>query len=431
MKYIIRLFIPIMVVFALSACVKNQTDHNKEPEKVVTNTSNDHQSKTIHQENQIIKMKELADKGEVENASTKLTQNFKYVQEKWGQPDKIDQVNNGFYAVYDEKKITYGYNNKNIIYDVRSYDKQLQNLDFKLIQKVLGKPYDQRKNNEENIVVYQVNKSYQLKFIIKQSTGKVDHISVYDQQWDQACCKQAEKTDYFLPIKGNSNQLSDFAWKNMMKWREDAVLLAKKHKEVSVNGPNVKKVALTFDDGPDNINTPEIINTLEKFHVKGNFFFIGERVKQYPEVVKQAYQNGNLVLSHSYFHDDLTKKNSAEMKKDLLDTEKAIEKIIGKKPAILRPPYGETNQSVISNASQLGYHIVLWSIDTLDWSQKDYENIVKNVVSNVRNGDIILMHSNDDKAETAKAVPIIIEELNKKGFEIVDLSELLSIQPYK
>lgn len=89
------------------------------------------------------------------------------------------------------------------------------------------------------------------------------------------------------------------------------------------------------------------------------------------------------------------------------------------------------DEKVISAAKEQDSVIIIWSIDTLDWSQKEKADIQKNVLDNVRNGDIILMHSDDDKTETAKAVPTIIKELKLRGFEIVDAATLLNTDPYK
>jgi peptidoglycan-N-acetylglucosamine deacetylase len=102
-----------------------------------------------------------------------------------------------------------------------------------------------------------------------------------------------------------------------------------------------------------------------------------------------------------------------------------------KEPAILRTPYGDTNGKVVDISKQEGYSIVLWSIDTLDWSQRDSNNIVNNVIDNLRNGDIILMHSDSDKNETKKALPFLIEELQKRNIEIVDLETLLNVKAYQ
>lgn len=152
---------------------------------------------------------------------------------------------------------------------------------------------------------------------------------------------------------------------------------------------------------------------------------------EHPEVVKKAFTQGNLVLSHSFNHVELTKLNNEAVRKEIDNAGQAIKSVIGKEPAILRTPYGDTNAQVAEVSSQAGYSIVLWSIDTLDWSQKDAKNIVANVMENVRNGDIILMHSDTDKIETKKALPMIIQELQKRNFEIVSLDDLLNIKAYQ
>ncbi|MFZ7944953.1 MULTISPECIES: polysaccharide deacetylase family protein [Bacillaceae] len=165
--------------------------------------------------------------------------------------------------------------------------------------------------------------------------------------------------------------------------------------------------------------TPEIIDILAAYHVKGNFFFLGNKVKEHPDVVKQAFNQGNLVLSHSNHHVELTKLSKEAARKEIDDAGEEIQSVIGKEPAFLRTLYGDTNAQVAAISKQEGFSIVLWSIDTLDWSQKDSQNIVNNVIANVRNGDIILMHSDSDKIETKKALPLLIEELQKRNFEIV------------
>lgn len=241
----------------------------------------------------------------------------------------------------------------------------------------------------------------------------------------------ASKNDYILDIKGKSNKLSEPAWASMQKWRKDIVLFSKNQDNVYINGPDVKKVALSFDDGPDEVITPAIIDILAAYHVKGNFFFIGSKVKEHPDVVMDAFNNGNLVLSHSYNHVELTKLGKEAIRLEINQAGKAIKSVIGKEPGILRTPYGDTNAQVAEVSKQEGYSIVLWSIDTLDWSQKDSTNIVRNVIDNLRNGDIILMHSDSDKITTKSALPLLIEELQKRKVEIVDLETLLNVKAYQ
>ena len=345
-----------------------------------------------------------------------LDNTMEQVKEQWGEPNQVDLAGAGYYAVYENRDITFGYHENGEIFDVRSYSKDLQKLTFDWIEKSLGSPVQEAEFNGDNIYTYQVNEIIQLKFVIPKASKVVDHISVFNPK------KAALTTEkYYLEIKGKSNRLSDSAWGKMLEWREQIVDFSKGQENVFVNGPNKKMVALTFDDGPDEATTSGVIDILEKYDVIGNFFFVGSNVKKYPAVVKKAFDKGHLVLNHSYNHVDLAKLANEEIQSEIDKTEAAIEAIIGKRPAMIRPPFGETDQQVASIAKEEGYSVVLWSIDTLDWSQKEASNIVKNVIDNIRNGDIILMHTTSETSETKKALPIIIEELQKRNIEIVGL----------
>ncbi|MGG3564061.1 polysaccharide deacetylase family protein [Neobacillus rhizosphaerae] len=351
---------------------------------------------------------------------------FSEVKKAWGDPDKIDQVGNGYYATYSKKFTVFGYTQDGLIYDVRSNEPSIQDLTLADIKKVMGNPKSTSSFQNDQIYTYNINKEYQLKWIIPISTSKVDHISVYS---DVELSNVPE--NYILSIKGTSQNLSASAWESMVKWRQSILTFPKNYPhDVFVNGPNKKMVALTFDDGPDRINTPQIITALKQENVKGTFFFIGQKVEQNPDIVKLAYDNGNVIGSHSYLHHELTKVSAEGIRQDLNKSSEAIRRIIGRSPALLRPPYGDTDIKVINVAKEKQYKVIIWSIDTLDWSQKDQKHIQKNIFDNVRNGDIILMHSDDDKTETASAVPTIIKELKRRGFEIVDVATLLNTNPY-
>jgi peptidoglycan-N-acetylglucosamine deacetylase len=381
-------------------------------------------------DSQVTKIAQLASSGMIQGSDFKLGDYKQSVSTGWGPADSYEVINDVTYVVYKKRNITFGFTNSKIS-DLRSYQTARLRLTVEQIEADLGKPVRTHRNSREQIMVYQPRDNVQLKFIIPAKSGFVDHISVVTKSNNKEDAANNEKPSYFLPIVGTSKKLSPSSWANMVKWRENAVELGKVHANVHVNGPDKKQIALTFDDGPDQINTPAIIDALEANNVKGSFFFIGKKVNQYPNIVKKAYDDGNLVLNHSFSHSDLSKLNKKEIENELIQTETAINKVIGKKPAILRPPYGESDGEVLSAALSEGYEIVLWSIDTLDWSQKERNNIIRNAVDNARNGDIILMHSDEGKHETAESVLVLIEEFKKRGFEIVDVSELLKIEAYK
>ncbi|MFJ5715872.1 polysaccharide deacetylase family protein [Neobacillus sp. NPDC093127] len=408
----------------LSACVSEKTHDSKNlPPK-----ENAIQPKEVNRPTSklLTEIMDLAKKGTVKDCPfNALDSTMEQVKTEWGDPDTVDQAGLGFYATFTKKNIVLGYNKAGEIFDVRSYASDLKDVSEQMIVKAFGQPAEIKDNNNENIYGYEADQDIQLKIIFPKSSKKIDHISIFNP-------KRAESSgDYILDIKGSSNKLTDSAWASMQKWRKDIVLFAKSQANVYINGPDKKKVALTFDDGPDEVITPAIIDILAAHHVKGNFFFIGSKVKDHPNVVMEAFKQGNLVLNHSYHHLELTKLSKEAVRKEITDTGQAIKSVTGKEPTIIRTPFGDTNADVAAISKQEGYSIVLWSIDTLDWSQKDSKNIVNNVLANVRNGDIILMHSDSDKGETKKALPMLIEELQKRDFEIVDLQDLLNIKGYQ
>ncbi|MFT4416142.1 polysaccharide deacetylase family protein [Fredinandcohnia humi] len=239
------------------------------------------------------------------------------------------------------------------------------------------------------------------------------------------------KAEYVLDIKGESPFLSENVRESMEQWREEIVEFSQTTSNVFMNGPDKKRVALTFDDGPDETVTSAIIGVLDQYQVKGNFFFVGSEVEKQPQVVKEAYEKGHLVLSHSYNHVELTKLEKNEVEMEFEKAGDVLESIIGKKTALMRTPYGSTNELVAEVAKDKGYSVILWSIDTLDWAQRSTDVIMSNVVDNVRNGEIILMHSDSDEYDTYEALPKMIEALQEKGYEIVDLETLLGVSAYK
>ncbi|MGE5627610.1 MAG: polysaccharide deacetylase family protein [Solirubrobacterales bacterium] len=254
-----------------------------------------------------------------------------------------------------------------------------------------------------------------------------------NEQEAPAVPQQQVKVQDYLPILGESKNLTVKEKQAMSSWRAEVVEFAKNNKElVYINGPvNEKKVALTFDDGPDGNITPKILDVLKEKNVNASFFFIGQSIDLYPIVVKRTYNEGNLVLNHSVNHLDLSKKSASDIEKEFKGNEDKIFNLINKRPAIVRPPFGAINQQEAAEVEKLSCKAVIWSIDTLDWSQKESSNITKNVLANVRNGDIILMHSNGDKKATLEALPGIIDGLKNKGFTIVTLDKLLNINAYK
>lgn len=228
-------------------------------------------------------------------------------------------------------------------------------------------------------------------------------------------------------ILGSSSKLQPKQLDSMLRWRNEVVCRAQQDPgHIIINGPTNKKVvALTFDDGPDEKVTPRILDTLKKYHIKATFFFLGNRIEKYKKIVVRAHHEGHLVLSHGWSHPHFSQLTDDQIRDEITKTEHCLHNIIGKGPLFLRPPYGEINTAIMDVVKSLNYKAILWSLDTLDWLNRQKDSIAHNVIKNVRPGEIILMHSNEDKMATADALPLFIKNLKARGFCFVSLDGFL------
>jgi peptidoglycan-N-acetylglucosamine deacetylase len=195
-------------------------------------------------------------------------------------------------------------------------------------------------------------------------------------------------------------------------------------KKPTVPKPNLtgtKKIALTFDDGPNAKVTPQVLKTLEKYDAKATFFVVGEAVKKHPAVLKEVFNDGHEIGNHTYNHTKLTTLTVKQMHLQIQSTDSVVQAAIGQNPTVFRPPYGAYNKTV---TNQLNVPNVLWTIDTLDWKHHDPKKTLQAVKDNAKPGSIILMH--DIHQATANALDDILAMLQKQGYEFVTVSELLN-----
>lgn len=182
--------------------------------------------------------------------------------------------------------------------------------------------------------------------------------------------------------------------------------------------PNKPMVALTFDDGPYAPVTRKILSVLKKHDSKATFFCVGNRLTNYAQTVKLAYEQGCQIASHTYDHVQLTSLKKKKIKSQVAKTDKSLEKIVGCKTTALRPPGGFVDKKV---RKAVDVPMVCWSIDTQDWKSRNKKKILKQCKS-IRDGDIVLMH--DLYPTTAAAVEKLVPKLKKKGFLLVTVDEL-------
>ncbi|MBB5957535.1 peptidoglycan/xylan/chitin deacetylase (PgdA/CDA1 family) [Saccharothrix tamanrassetensis] len=171
-------------------------------------------------------------------------------------------------------------------------------------------------------------------------------------------------------------------------------------------------VALTYDDGPYTDFTRPLLAALRASRARATFFDIGSRAQQHPDLVRAKVRAGMWIANHSFSHPFLTRLTPDELTKEIADTQAALRKITGRTPTLFRPPYGDTNAAVKAEAERQGLTQVLWTVDTLDWSGKSTEEIVRSATSATAGG-IVLMH--DGHQNTVDAVPQIVRGLRAKG----------------
>jgi len=238
--------------------------------------------------------------------------------------------------------------------------------------------------------------------------------------------------DSIYNIQGSSKLLDANMSQFLDKWRIDTITPVQNgiYKNVFVNGDTSKKiVALTFDDAPDENNTPKILDILKKHDVKASFFMIGATMNdENITAVKRSFDEGHLVLSHSFNHPRFTNLDKNGTLSQLDQAATRIEAITGSYPLLFRPPYGSINSQVVDTINTSGNSIILWSLDSLDWTLKDPTAVVNNVITNVRNGDIILMHRNQT---SVASLEILIETLGAIGYSFITLDKMLGLKAYR
>ncbi|MER1998649.1 MAG: polysaccharide deacetylase family protein [Lysinibacillus sp.] len=215
----------------------------------------------------------------------------------------------------------------------------------------------------------------------------------------------------------HTNKTLGFAPKNRLK-KLPPIKLGKYNSGITTKK---KRVAITFDDGPNTKYTPNILKTLEKHNVKATFFVTGNNVTKYPTIAKQIVLDGHEIGNHTYSHPKLTSISLKSATSQITKTNNAIEKATGVQPTVFRPPYGSYNEKIVQAAKM---PTILWSVDTLDWQHRNPTKLLQIVKRQVKNGSIILMH--DTNNASLKGLEDVIKYLQQNNYEIVTVSEILT-----
>jgi peptidoglycan-N-acetylglucosamine deacetylase len=189
-----------------------------------------------------------------------------------------------------------------------------------------------------------------------------------------------------------------------------------------------KEIAISFDDGPAENYTPEILELLGKNNIKAAFFCIGKRIINNEDLLRKIYEQQHIIGNHSYSHHALFDLfSTGKMCADLDMMDEATAKATGVKPRLFRPPYGVTNPTVKKAVINGNYIPVGWSIRSLDTVIKDKQKLFSRI-SNLKPGDIVLFH--DTSKTTLDILQTFIDHVHRSGFTFVRLDKLLNIEPY-
>jgi len=183
-----------------------------------------------------------------------------------------------------------------------------------------------------------------------------------------------------------------------------------------------KKIALTCNVVWGEEYVPRMLEILKKNNVKITFFVGGKWAKDFPGLTQKIAGAGHELGNHSYSHPHPTFISQTENSREIETTEQAVYKAAQAKTKLYAPPYGEFNNTVLEAAGKLGYKTILWSIDTIDWKRPPAEDIVRRVCGK---GAIVLMHPTKP---TIEALPTIIENLKKKGYELTTVSDVIGLK---
>ena len=194
-------------------------------------------------------------------------------------------------------------------------------------------------------------------------------------------------------------------------------------------------MALTFDDGPNDPHTLNLLDVLGKLNVRATFFMIGRYVQRRPDIALEVKNRWHVIANHTFTHPFLTLESTANVRGELEQCREALTAAIGEHSNLFRPPWGARRPAVFRAVRQLGLEPIMWSVTGYDWDAPSAEYIEKKVAARVHGGDVILLHDGGhkafgtDRSHTVKAVEALILRYKAEGYEFVTIPEMMARQP--
>ena len=192
-----------------------------------------------------------------------------------------------------------------------------------------------------------------------------------------------------------------------------------------------KKIALTYDDGPNDPHTLHLLETLARHEVKATFFLIGKHVRQRPDLAREIAQAGHTIGNHTFTHPLLIFKSADEVRRELSDCRAALQDAVGEHSDLFRPPFGGRRPAVLRIVRELGLKPVMWNVTGYDWNAPPAEVIVGKVSKKICGGDVILLHDGGhlamgaDRKQTVLATDELLKRYKAEGYKFVNISEMM------
>lgn len=193
-----------------------------------------------------------------------------------------------------------------------------------------------------------------------------------------------------------------------------------------------KLLALTYDDGPNDPHTTRLLEVLARHNIHATFFLIGRYVQQRPDIVREIAKAGHVIGNHTFTHPLLIFKSAAEVRKELTDCRSAIQDAVGEHSDLFRPPFGGRRPAVLRIAPELGLEPVMWNVTGYDWNAPPAAVIEKKVSSQIRGGDVLLLHDGGhkqmgaDRSQTVLATDHLITRYKSEGYDFATIPQMLA-----
>jgi peptidoglycan/xylan/chitin deacetylase (PgdA/CDA1 family) len=196
-------------------------------------------------------------------------------------------------------------------------------------------------------------------------------------------------------------------------------------------GRGSRQLALTYDDGPNDPYTQRLLEVLARHNVHATFFLIGRYVRQRPDIVRELVNAGHVVGNHTFTHPLLTFKSARELRSQFENCDRALTDAVGARTNLFRPPFGGRRPAVLRIARRMGLEPIMWNVTGYDWNATSVEGIERKVTSQVRGGDVILLHDGGhrdfgaDRSYTVAATDRMISRYKSEGYEFVTIPEMM------